>query len=178
MNIVIINGSPHKKGTSALLMENFICGAEEKGHRVQVFDAAQEKVHPCIACDVCRSDSDGCVFKDSMETLNTMLLEADMVVFVTPLYYFGMSTQLKTVIDRFYANNAQLRASKKKAVVLATCGDTDTWTFDALKHHFEAMLTYLNWTLVGSVYALGMYVRKDIEASTFPQQAYELGRSL
>ena len=139
MNILVINGSPHVKGTSALLMEEFIRGAQEKGHEIHVFHAAREDVHPCIACDTCRKTGNGCVFKDGMEKLNPMLADAELVVFVTPLYYFGMSAQIKAVFDRFYANNTALREQQKKTIVLATCGDTEDWTFDALKHHLKML---------------------------------------
>ena len=118
------------------------------------------------------------MFKDGMEKLNPMLADAELVVFVTPLYYFGMSAQIKAVFDRFYANNTALREQQKKTIVLATCGDTEDWTFDALKHHFEDAFRYMRWTCIGSVYALGMYVREDIEQSDYPREAYELGRSL
>ena len=178
MNILVINGSPHVKGTSALLMDEFIRGAQEKGHEIHVFHAAREDVHPCIACDTCRKTGNGCVFKDGMEKLNPMLEDAELVVFVTPLYYFGMSAQIKAVFDRFYANNTALREQQKKTIVLATCGDTEDWTFDALKQHFEDAFRYMRWTCIGSVYALGMYVREDIEQSDYPKEAYELGRSL
>lgn len=178
MKILMINGSPHKMGTTALMMEKFMQGAKEAGHEINVYDAAEELVHPCIACDACRKGNDGCVFKDGMEILNPMLFQSDIVVFVTPLYYFGMSTQIKAVIDRFYANNTKLREMPKKVIVLASCGDTDDDTFGALKHHFEAIWKYLHWTQIGSVYALGMYLREDIEASNYPAQAYELGKRL
>ena len=118
MNILVINGSPHVKGTSTLLMDEFIRGAQEKGHETHVFHAAREDVHPCIACDTCRKTGNGCVFKDGMEKLNPMLADAELVVFVTPLYYFGMSAQIKAVFDRFYANNAALREQQKKTIVL------------------------------------------------------------
>ena len=178
MKILMINGSPHKMDTTALMMEKFMQGAKEAGHEINVYDAAEELVHPCIACDACRKGNDGCVFKDGMEKLNPMLFQSDIIVFVTPLYYFGMSTQIKAVIDRFYANNTKLREMPKKVIVLASCGDTDDDTFGALKHHFEAIWKYLHWTQIGSVYALGMYLREDIEASNYPAQAYELGKRL
>jgi multimeric flavodoxin WrbA len=65
-----------------------------------------------------------CVHDDSMNKLNNELLAADLVVLVTPLYYFGMSAQIKTV-DRFYANNEQLMTSHKKAMLMATSHSAD-----------------------------------------------------
>ena len=178
MHILIIAGSPHAQGTSALLKEEFSKGAESAGHVVTCFDAAREEIHPCIGCDHCRKTSEGCVFKDGMEKLNPDLLAADLVVFVTPLYYFGMSAQIKAVIDRFYANNAALRSQKKKAILLATCGDADDWAMDALKAHYRTICGYLKWNDIGTVYAFGSYTRKDIENSDYPNEAYRLGKSL
>ncbi len=100
MNILVIESSPHKKGSSNLLAEHFIEGAEEAGHQITVFDAAHASLHPCLGCDACGM-SGPCCQKDDMSGLREQILQADMLVFVTPLYYFGMSTQLKTVIDRF-----------------------------------------------------------------------------
>lgn len=178
MKIVIINGSPHKAGTSAVLLEQFKRGAKEKGHQVDVFDAAKEKVTPCIACDHCRTTDKGCVFKDGMEKLNPLLLDAELVVFATPLYYFGLSAQLKSVIDRFYANNSALKTAHKKTAILATCGDNESWTTDALKLHYETICSYLNWDIIDSIYAKGVYEREDIEGTEYPKLAYEMGLKL
>ena len=115
MNILIINGSPHTKGTTALLRDKFQKGAASAGHNITTFHACKEELHPCIGCDYCRTTENGCIYKDGMETLNPLLKNADCVVFVTPLYYFGMSSQMKMVIDRFYANNAALRSLEKES---------------------------------------------------------------
>lgn len=107
MNILVIESSPHKKGSSNLLAEHFMEGAKEAGHQVTVFDAARADLHPCLGCDACGM-SGSCCQKDDMAGLREQILQTDMLVFVTPLYYFGMSTQLKTVIDRFYSFICQL----------------------------------------------------------------------
>lgn len=178
MKIFIIYGSPHVNGTTALLRDSFIEGAFSKGHTITSFDVAKEELHACTGCNHCRTTEDGCIYKDGMEKLNPGLLAADCVVFVTPLYYFGMSAQLKMVIDRFYANNTVLRSQKKKAILLAACGDTDSWTMDALVSHYEALCKYLNWDNAGSINAIGMYLRPDIEKSDYPELAKTLGISL
>lgn len=104
MNILVIESSPHKHGSSNLLAEEFIRGAKERGHQVEIFDAARADLHPCLGCDACGM-SGPCVQKDDMAQLREKILASDMAVFVTPLYYFGMSAQLKTVIDRFYRHS-------------------------------------------------------------------------
>ncbi len=178
MRIVIITSSPHKRGTSALLAEEFARGAGEAGHDVFRFDAAFEKISPCLGCDRCGPGRAACVQKDSMEKLNPHLLEADAVVFVTPLYYFGMSAQLKMVIDRFYANNYQLMGSGKKAILLATSYDANNWTMQALTAHYVTLLKYLKWNDAGALLAMGCGSRSDIERTDYPAKAYLLGKAL
>ena len=88
MKILVIESSPHKHGSSNLLADHFIRGAQEKGHQLEVFDAGHRQIHPCLGCDACGMDGI-CCQKDDMADLQRQILEADMAVFVTPLYYFG-----------------------------------------------------------------------------------------
>ncbi|MBO4696130.1 MAG: flavodoxin family protein, partial [Lachnospiraceae bacterium] len=97
MKILVLTGSPRKNGNSATLADSFIKGAKEAGHTVERFDAAFKKVHPCIACNSCGMDGP-CVFKDDFEFVRKHIVEADCVAFATPMYYFGISAQLKAVI--------------------------------------------------------------------------------
>lgn len=178
MNILILNGSPHPHGTTALLREAFEEGAKSQGHSVTTFHAARETLHPCLGCDHCRNTGEGCVYKDGMETLNPLLFAADCVAFVTPLYYFGMSSQIKMALDRFYANNTALREQRKKAVLLAACGDTDVWTLDALDTHYHAVCQYLHWESAGEINAIGMYTPADLTGSNYIEAARKLGASI
>ena len=125
VRIVVITGSPHRNGTSALLADKFIQGATEAGNEVYRFDAAFENVHPCIGCDTCECGKRPCVFKDGMTGLYAELLKADMVVFVTPLYYHAMSSQIKMAVDRFHGIDDLLRGTDKKAMLLVSAASTD-----------------------------------------------------
>jgi len=178
MKIVIITGSPRKSGTSALLADKFIEGAKEASHTTYRFNAAFEDISPCRGCNHCMMGSHACVQKDSMNTLNAELIAADLVVFVTPLYYFGMSAQLKTVIDRFYANNTHLQGSHKHTMLMATAYDTKEWTMSALVSHYQTIVKYLKWNDVGMLLATGVWNRGDIERTHYPEQAYEMGRTI
>ncbi len=180
MKITVLTGSPHQAGATALLADKFIQGAEEAGHQVYRFDAAEKGVSPCIACDCCGQGCEPCVMDDDMEELNPHLLEADLVAFVTPLYYSGMSAQLKTVVDRFYGIDNRLCGSGKKTVLLAACADgaENGWAMDELAAHYKGFTGYLQWENLGMVLATGCGSRGDAEASPFPEQAYQLGKSL
>jgi multimeric flavodoxin WrbA len=177
MKIVVLTGSPHKKGTSFLLADKFIEGAIEAGHDVFRFDCAFKEVGPCMGCDHCIRHNSVCIQEDDMLELNPKLIEADLIVFCTPLYYYGMTSQIKTVIDRFYANNSKLMGGKK-AILLATAADNLNWTMEALIHHYEIICKYLGYENIGMVLGTGCYVRSDIENSDYPNEAYKLGKNL
>lgn len=113
MKIVVLTGSPHKNGNSAYLADEFIKGAQEQGHEVFRFDCAFKHVEPCRACNRCGMNGD-CILNDDFLQLRPRLIEADMVVFATPMYYFGISAQMKCVIDRFYAINGQIKGAQKR----------------------------------------------------------------
>ena len=178
MKITVITSSPHKNGTSALLADEFIRGANESGHDVFRFNAAFEKVNPCFGCDRCGSGSAACIQRDSIEKLKPELLAADAVVFVTPLYYFGMSAQLKTVVDRFYAFNSKLMGSGKKAILLATSYDDNDWTMADITSHYRTIVKYLKWNDAGILLAAGCGSRSVIEKTDYPAKAYRMGREI
>ncbi|GKU30364.1 flavodoxin family protein [Clostridium folliculivorans] len=177
MKITVITGSPNRKGTTALLADKFIEGATEVGHDVYRFDAAFENVKPCISCGYCASNDSECVHKDSMSKLNDKLLESEMIVFVTPIYYYTMSAQIKAVVDRFHANNAKL-SGNKKAMLFAAAYGSDDETMEGLEKTYEAILSYLNWNNAGVLLAKGCPAREVIETTDYPNLAYEMGKNV
>ena len=178
MKIVVINSSPHseEQSTSRYLAKKFVDGATSAGHEVFVFDAANEKTNPCRGCDQCGMDG-ACIFDDAIETkLMPQMLKADLLVLVTPLYYFGMSAQLKTVVDRFYSRTSRL--SGKKSMIISTAWNTADWTMEALKNHYETLVRYMSWQDVGQVWATGCGSRPMVERSEFGDMAYKIGAAL
>lgn len=177
MKVTVITGSPHKKGTSALLADEFIRGAREAGWDTYRFDAAFEQVAPCLGCDRCGMGSALCVQKDAMGKLLPELLDSQAVALVTPLYYFCFSAQIKKVIDRFCSRTYALTGGKK-VFLLATAYDRNDWTMQALTTHYETLAKYMEWKDADRVLAVGCGAHSDIERSHFPQEAYRLGLSL
>lgn len=176
MKILVITGSPRKNGNSNTLAEHFIRGAKEAGHEIVRFDAAFKEVHPCIACNKCGMNG-ACVFKDDFEFVRKHILDAGMVVFATPMYYFGISAQIKAVIDRFYAINGSIHVPKK-AALLMTYADNNKRKEKAITDHYEVLLDYLGWKDVGQVIAPGVWPVGAVNHTKFPEQAYRLGRSV
>ena len=176
MKILVITGSPRKNGNSNTLADNFIKGAQEAGHTVVRFDSAFKNVHPCIACNKCGMNGQ-CVFRDDFEFVKANIIDSDAVVFATPMYYFGVSAQIKAVIDRFCAINGQI-SKPKKAALLMTYADTSEKEAQPIINHYEVLLNYLGWTDIGKIIAPGVWVEGDVMNTHYPQKAYELGKNL
>ena len=117
MDIVILMGSPNRKGSTAMLVEQFAKGATDAGHSCQIIDVCHMNIHPCTGCVRCGYEGP-CVQKDDVAQVRARLLKCDMVVFATPLYYYGMTAQLKALVDRFCAFNSSLNARHLKSALL------------------------------------------------------------
>ncbi|MBP5292575.1 MAG: flavodoxin family protein [Clostridia bacterium] len=116
MKIAILNGSP-KVGNTAAMVEAFVEGAKAAGHEVEVLHVGKMKIAGCLACEYCHGKGEGkCIQKDDMEKVMPAYLDADVVVYASPVYYFGMTAQITAAIQRVYAIGKPAKA--KKAVLL------------------------------------------------------------
>ncbi len=177
MNIIVLQGSPNRRGSTYLLADSFRQGAESAGHAVEIIDVAHENIHPCTGCVHCGYEGP-CVQKDGVGSIRQKILTADMLVFATPLYYYGMSAQLKTLVDRFCAFNASLTRKRMKSALLAAAWNSDGWTFEALAAHYRALVRYLAFKDMGMILGGGCGTPSMTAASRYVRQAYELGKNL
>ena len=176
LNILMLTGSPRRHGNTSTMADAFARGAGEAGHTVFRFDAAFKNVHPCTACNACGMDGP-CVFDDDFACVREHIVDADMVVLVSPMYYFGFSAQLKRVIDRFYAINGQIHVPKKAALLMAYA-DTNKRKENCVLTHYAMLLDYLGWSDAGHIIAPGMWSAGAIRGSAYLDQACRLGRTL
>ncbi len=147
MNIVILMGSPNRNGSTGILVSEFKRGAEESGHICEVIDVCHADIHPCTGCVACGYEGP-CVQKDDVEMIRHSLLGADMVVFATPLYYYGMSAQLKMTVDRFCAYNSSLNGRHLKSALLTVAWNAETGRLMHWKRiigHWSAILILKTW---------------------------------
>ena len=104
MKILVLNGSPHPKGNTKALVEAFAKGAQSAGHEVTECPVGTMNIKGCLGCNYCHTKGEGaCVQKDDMEKVYPALAESDMIVFASPVHYFGFSGQLESAIARFFA---------------------------------------------------------------------------
>ena len=154
MKIVVLESSPNKHGSSNLLADSFIRGAEEAGHTCTVIDAASAKLHRCTGCIRCGYDGP-CVQKDDMEGIRREILSADMLVFVMPVYYYNWPTSMKVVVDRFYSYTGTLTSMRKKtALIGAAWDDTDT-VFEVVTAYYRKLCDYMDFRDQGIIEGRG-----------------------
>lgn len=178
MKIVILSGSPHKNGTTAKLVNSFLQGAQSAGHEIVRFDTAFCKIHPCMACEACHASEDAkCIYADDMVAIGEALASADCVALVSPIYYYGVCTQLKTAIDRFYAIEPAIRHHQKTVWITAMADDREE-TVEAANAWYRAATEWLEWQDCGIVNAFGCTTADDLDGTDCEQKAYDLGAGL
>ena len=181
--ICILNGSPRPNGNTKALITSFTKGAEDAGNEVVYFDLQKMNIHGCLGC--CRGGKDPaspCVQKDDMEKIYPAYRAADVVVLASPMYYWGISGQLKCAFDRLFAvaeSNPNYENPKKDCILLmAAEGDTEH-NFAPVRAFYEGLNAHLGWKSIGIVYAGG-----NMDAGAIfhkPEQLEEaetLGRSI
>ena len=173
--IVVITGSPRKNGNSFAMTDAFIKAAEAKGHTITRFDAALKKVGGCHACTTCFKSGKACSFDDDFNQIAPSILEADAVVFTTPLYWYSFPAQIKGVIDRLYSFCvAEKDISGKECALICCCEEDDVTVMDGVKIPYEKSIALLNWKSVGEVLIPGVLNVGDIDKTDGVKQAAAL----
>jgi len=181
--VVVLLGSPRKKGNSAILADRIIHGAEEAGAQVETVYLHGLKIAPCQSCYACqKKNSKGCAIDDDMQPLYGKLIESDCWVIASPVFWFTMSAQVKLFLDRCFALPAYGKnpfAGKRVAIAM-TYGDVDPFVSGCVNalRTFQDIFNYVGMKIVGMVYGSAMKAG-EIEANgVLLQQAEELGRRL
>lgn len=150
MRIAILNGSPRKENTAAMI-EAFREGAEEAGHEVEVLHVGKMKINGCLACEYCHTKGEGkCIQKDDLEKIMPAYLESDMLVFASPIYYFAPTAQLEAAWQRVYCIGKPAKATK--AALLLSSG---SGAYDAAIAQYKAFTGYVGIQDMGVCTATG-----------------------
>ena len=181
--ICILNGSPRLNGNTKALITSFIKGAEASGNEAVCFDLQKMNIHGCLGCCNGGKDQESpCVQKDDMEKIYPAYRNADVVVLASPMYYWGISGQLKCAFDRLFAV-AELTPNyenpKKDCILLmAAEGDTES-NFAPVRAFYEGLTAHLGWNNLGIVYAGGnMDAGAILKKPSQLEEAEALGRSI
>lgn len=123
MKIVVLNGSPRKGGNTEIMTQAFAEAARKNQNEVSILDVAPMNIRGCLGCKYCWAHKGECVQKDDMGKVFEALVDADMVVFASPIYWFDITAQMKTVIDRLYAGGSVGFHFHKTALLLDAGAD-------------------------------------------------------
>lgn len=178
MNILILNGSPRHNGNTQLLAQSFAKGAEENGHKIEFISVDDVNVNPCKGCNACFKNKDMlCVQHDDMAEIYAKLANADMLVIASPIYFYGISAQLKAIIDRCH-NPIRDTFHIDKAALLLVGAATLPELFDAIMTEYKLCLNYFKIEDMGHVFVRGVTAKGDIKNTDALKQAFDLGKSL
>ena len=175
--VVILVGSMRKGGNTDLLAQAFAEGAG-KNNEVEVLSVADYKVNPCIGCNSCFTrEGHSCFQQDDMDVIYEKLKHADILAVASPVYFYGISAQLKAVIDRLHTPMRNEFKIKKLALLLVGAAPLPE-LFDAIKVQYQLVLNYFQLESVGMVLVRGVKDKGDIKGNEELEEAYALGMSI
>lgn len=175
--VLVISTSPRKGGNSETLADKFIRGAREAGNDVEKVTLYDKDIRFCKGCLVCQS-TQRCVIHDDADTIVQNMLTADAIVFATPIYYYGMCGQMKTLLDRanpLFPTDYRFR----DIYLLAAAAEEDGHTVDGAVTGLQGWIDcFEKARLAGTVFAGGVTAVGEIQNHPALKQAYELGRNM
>lgn len=176
-----IVGSPRKRGNTHILVSRILEGAESEGASTDIIFLKGMKIRECDGCHVCWEGKD-CNKKDDMLDIYPKLINSDVLVFGTPVYWFGPTALMKAFLDRFVYFTCPENENKikgKKVVLVVPFEDTDMETAAPLVAMFEKSFDYLEMNLVGTILVPGVGETGAILGKTeYLEEGYQLGKSL
>lgn len=189
MNKVLgISGSPRRNGNTELLLKELLNGAEASGLETELIILGELSISPCTSCDSCQKDGQ-CVINDDMQLMYGKLLEADYVVFASPVYFKGVSAQMKALIDRCQALWSRKYILKQKLVspdrpgrkgyFISTSGSVGNNIFSGAIMTIKSIFHVLDIEYKGELLFEGMEKKGDIIGHPNAlQTAFEVGMAL
>lgn len=172
--IIVLMGSVRKNGNTDLLTQAFIHGAE-KENEIEEIRILNVEVNGCIGCNYCYdNEAHECCQKDDMQMIYEKLKTADILVIGTPVYFYGVSSQLKCLIDRLH-NPVREEFKLKKLMLLSVAADQIPTVFDSIEMMYDSILNYFHLEDGGRVLVSGVSAKGDIHHNPGLDKAYELG---
>lgn len=175
--VLILSGSPRHGGNSDTLCDRFMQGAEEAGNEVEKVFVSDLKIGYCCACYHCQRNGGECCKKDDMQQLMPKILNADVMVFSSPVYMYSISAQLKTVFDRMMAQYEAIR--DKELYYIMTAAEDAADTMDTTLACMRGMAACIPGSReMGVIYGKGVYMKGEVLDSPAYNEAYEVGKTV
>ena len=176
-HVLVISASPRKGGNSDSLCDEFIRGVQESGNQAEKIFLASRKIGYCIGCGVCNT-THKCVQKDEMAEILDKMVDADVIVLATPVYFYTMDAQMKTLIDRTVPRYEEIR--NKDFYFIVAAADTQV---SMMERTIEGFRGFTQDCLPGAhekgiIYGTGAWQAGDIGSSPAMKQAYDMGKQI
>ena len=174
--VLILSGSPRKNGNSDMLCNEFARGAIEAGHEVEKIRVAEKNIGYCRACYACRGTG-VCAIKDDMAEVLQKMIDADVLVLASPVYFYSIDAQLKALIDRTVARWTEVK--NKEFYYIVTAADSGNEAAETTLACFRGYADCVNGAKeMGIVYGMGVYEKGKVKDRQAMNEAYEMGRNV
>ncbi|MBO4334983.1 MAG: flavodoxin family protein [Desulfovibrio sp.] len=175
--IIVLVGSPRKNGNTDILAKSFVEGAKIH-NEVEIISVVDYKINPCKGCNACRKENNNiCVQSDDMNLVYDKLKNADILVIASPVYFYGISAQLKSLIDRLHNPIRNDFAISKLGLILVGADVLDE-LFDSIIVQYDLIRKYFGLEDIGRVLVRGAEAKGDVYKTDGVREAFELGRRL
>ena len=174
--VLILSGSPRKGGNSDILCDEFMKGAEDSGNTVEKIRVAEKKIGYCRGCYACKRTGI-CAIKDDMAEILQKMIDADVIVLASPVYFYSIDAQLKAVIDRTVAR--WLEVKNKEFYYIMTAADGEKESLETTLACFRGYADCVEGAKeMGVIYGTGVYEKGEVKATKAMKEAYEMGLKL
>lgn len=175
--VLVLSGSPRNGGNSDLLCDEFIRGAEESGNSAEKIRVSSKKIAPCFGCYYCSSHGGACLHKDDMAEILQKMIDADVIVMASPVYFYSIDAQLKALIDRTVAR--WLEVKNKEFYYIVTMADESVSSADTTLACFRGYADCVEGAVEkGVIIGNGAYELGTIKNSKAMKTAFEMGKNV
>lgn len=174
--VLILSGSPRKNGNSDILCDEFARGAAEAGNHVEKIRVSEKNIGFCRACYACRGTG-VCAIKDDMAEVLQKMIDADVLVLASPVYFYSIDAQLKALIDRTVAR--WLEVKNKEFYYIVTAADSEKEAVETTLACFRGYADCVDGAIEkGVIYGMGVYEKGKVKDTVAMKEAYEMGRNV
>lgn len=151
MNMMVVFGSPRHSGNSAFLGREFINSVTRQDPTASISEVELQKLHigGCLGCDTCKRNGGHCIQQDDMQPLYEAFQKADTVAFVSPVYWWGISAQLKLFIDRLYQFDLSVYKGKKLYAIIVGADEVEGIQYELIRRQFTEICDYCGMEFAG-----------------------------
>lgn len=174
--ILILSGSPRKGGNSDILCDEFAKGAKDSGHDIEKIHVDEKNIACCKGCYACKNNGK-CAINDDMAEVLQKMIDSDVLVLASPVYFYSIDAQLKTVIDRTVARWTEVK--NKEFYYIVTMADADISSADTTLACFRGYADCVSGAKeMGVIIGSGVYEKGEISDTETVKKAYEMGKNV